>query len=397
MPDPENSWVLVAPDWAGKDTIWRSPLPVALWPVCDKALLSYWLDEAVRLGVGAVRIEALDRPHLIRQWLDKRDLWSRSITVSSRQEAPGGGERIILNRLPGQPAAPDPADGVSLLRWWLQMQSAALHQRNQTVVHLDQEIAPGIWIGPGAKVSPAARLQAPCWVGSYARISPGCQLGPGAFVGSGCFLDEGVEMTDSLVCRDSYVGAHTSLQNKIVQGGLLLDLDRGLAVEVSDPLLLNSLETSACQPAWWERGLALVAGPWLRLLARWTNAREQPAIEEYVLGHHRKISLATYPKGPLLLRRSPWLRAVAGGHLRLCGILPRTAEQWEDLAPEVRANLAQAPVGIIAFSDLHQCHSAEEPEEWMHALYQTSSASAGTTKQLHRAWLKLAFTTPQIL
>ena len=76
-------WLLIAPDWGKLDTIWRSQQPFPLWPVCEKTLLSYWLDEAVRQGVPSLSIEAVDRPDLIRNWLDKRDLWSRSIEVHS--------------------------------------------------------------------------------------------------------------------------------------------------------------------------------------------------------------------------------------------------------------------------------------------------------------------------
>ena len=84
-----KAWHLIVPEWAEYDTIWHSPLPFVLWPVCEKPLLTYWLDEAVRQGISSVSIEAVDRPHLIRRWLEGRALWSRSIDV---QAQPGGGE-----------------------------------------------------------------------------------------------------------------------------------------------------------------------------------------------------------------------------------------------------------------------------------------------------------------
>ncbi|MFZ4775215.1 MAG: hypothetical protein ACOYM3_07635, partial [Terrimicrobiaceae bacterium] len=95
-------WHLIAPDWASLDTIWRSPRPFLLWPVCEKPLLSYWLDEAVRQGVSSVSIEAVDRPHLVRQWLDQRDLWSRSIEVRAQPGGGGGKEVFLLQGLPGE-------------------------------------------------------------------------------------------------------------------------------------------------------------------------------------------------------------------------------------------------------------------------------------------------------
>ena len=65
-----KAWHLIVPEWAEFDTIWHSPLPFVLWPVCEKPLLTYWLDEAVRQGISSVSIEAVDRPHLIRRWLE---------------------------------------------------------------------------------------------------------------------------------------------------------------------------------------------------------------------------------------------------------------------------------------------------------------------------------------
>ena len=47
-----KTWHLVVPEWSEYDTIWHSPLPFVLWPVCEKTLLTYWLDEAVRRGIG---------------------------------------------------------------------------------------------------------------------------------------------------------------------------------------------------------------------------------------------------------------------------------------------------------------------------------------------------------
>ena len=97
-----KSWHLVAPEWEGLDTIWRSPLPFLLWPVCEKPLLTYWLDEAVRQGIPSVSIETVDRPHLVRQWLDGTALWSRSIEVMAQPGGGDGRELILILGLPRQ-------------------------------------------------------------------------------------------------------------------------------------------------------------------------------------------------------------------------------------------------------------------------------------------------------
>lgn len=393
----KTPWRLIAPDWASLDTVWRAPLPIVLWPVCEKPLLAFWLDEAVRLGVPSVEIEALDRPHLIRQWLDQRDIWSRSISVTSQPNHESRELCLTMDHLPGQKSENPPTDGLSLLKWWMNLQNQALVHRQTGAVHLDQEISPGVWIGPGAQIDPGAQFTPPCWIGSYARIGPGNQLGPRAFVGPGAFLDRDVEISDSLVCAESYVGPHTTLEYRIVQGGLLLDLERGLAVEVADPLILSSLQSDPAIPSRAERAFAICAGPILRFFARLLNPATSVIEEEFILGHNRKITLATYPTGPLLVRRAYWLQAVADGHLRLCGILPRRAEDWEALSPDIRAGLTRAAAGVLALSDLHHCHSAQDPDEWMHAVYQANPTHLEGQKQLRRNWLRLALSSPQAI
>lgn len=387
-----EAWTLVAPDWAHLDTIWRSPLPFVLWPVCGKNLLGCWLDEAVRQGVAAVRIEAADRPQAVRGWLDQRDLWSRTVEVHSRATDGDGYERILMDRLPGMAAVRPPDSPGSLLNWWYDLQVAELGRRDRALVHLDQEIRPGVWAGPGARIDPSATLSPPCRVGSTARVGRGCRLGPGAFVGDGAFLDEDVEVRESIICDDTYVGAHTTLERKAVQGGLLLDLSSRVAVEIADGFILRSVRPSPLRPGLGERLLAVLLRPllegWARLLAR----GRKPAILEIRFGRQAGGTLPLYPSGPLCVRRAAWLREVAAGRMRWMGVLPRGEEDWGRLAPEVRAVLEQAPAGVFALSDLYQCHSAGDADEWTHAVFQAGTDDGRSLAR--RSLLRIAMANP---
>ena len=387
-------WNLVAPDWAQLDTIWRSPLPFVLWPVCDKTLLDYWLDEAVREGVPSVTIEAVDRPHLLRRWLDQRDLWSRSIEIRSQRDAAPDAERIVMDRLPGQ-AEPARAESAPGLLWrWYDLQVEALKRRNSGMVHLDHELSPGVWVGPGARIDPGATLVAPCWVGSYAMVGDKCRLGPNAFIGHGAYLDEDAEVNEAIVCADTYVGSHTSLRKMAAQGGLLLDLEKGLAVEVVDPFVMGPVNGSASRTPFTERLFAWAAGPVLELAARICARGQAPTVWEAQLSRSQHAPMRDYPRGPLCLRRAAWLRLVAKGRMRLAGILPRRASDWERLPAEARAALEQAPAGVFALSDLYQCHSPQQADEWTHALFQAGFAD-GTGRALTRKNIaKIALTSP---
>jgi len=387
-------WLLIAPDWGKLDTIWRSQQPFPLWPVCEKTLLSYWLDEAVRQGVPSLSIEAVDRPDLIRNWLDKRDLWSRSIEVHSEPGDREDRDCFILHGLPYQENLPSVESAKDLMQRWYELQVESLKRRSSEMVHLDHEYRPGIWFGPGVRASADVIFTPPCWVGSYANIGPGCRVGPEAFIGSGVFLDEDVEIESSIVCEDTYVGSHTSLKQMAVQGGLLIDIKRGFSIEVVDDFVLASLGSLASKPILAERILAyLIAGP-LEMLAGIINNGVPPLEKNVHLSRSQTTTLRTYKKGPLCLRRSAWLRLVASGKMRLVGVLPRDEEDWEKLTPETRSAIEKAPVGVFALSDLYRCHSPKESEEWRHAFFQAGVSSGRGQDLVFRSILKLACTVP---
>lgn len=387
-------WLLLAPDFSALDSIRQSPLPFLLWPVCEKPLLAWWLDEAVRQGVPSVRIVAVDRPQLLRRYLDERDMWSRTIEVVSQEEAKGDSVCHRVDRLPGMAETPPPATPGDLLELWYQLHVEGLRRRSTGMVHLDHEHEPGIWFAPGVRVAPDVKFTAPCWVGSMARIGGGCKIGPHAFVGPGSFVDADVEMSEAIVCADTYLGAHTSLHRMAVQGGLLIDFNRGVGIEVLDDFVASSLRSSEGTPPWSEQIFAALLGPVLTLLARLRAGRTPPLQQTVRIGRSRELTLTTHINGPLGLRRAEWLREVAAGHLRLVGVLPRSAAEWDALPADARSVLAEAPTGCFALSDLYHCHSPALADEWMHAVFQSASPD-GTGQRLARQSLwKIFFTRP---
>ncbi|MEI6070845.1 MAG: hypothetical protein WCS31_03560 [Verrucomicrobiae bacterium] len=388
-----DSWHLIAPDWASLDSIWRSPQPFLLWPVCDKPLLAYWLDEAVRRGVPSVTIEAVDRPHLVRRWLDQRDLWSRSIVVHAQPGRGEGRECLPLRSLPGAEAPAIESAG-DLLRHWYGLQVEALRRRSSGMVHLDHEYRPGIWFGPGARASADAVFTPPCWVGSHASIGPGCRVGPQSFIGPGVFLDRDVEIVESVVCAETYVGSHTTMKHMAAQGGLLMDLERGVGVEVLDEFVLAPLGASASEPSWAERLLAAVVALPLEAIARLAHRGAAPAETVARLTRSRSVRLHTYATGPLCLLRAGWLRHVAAGKMRLVGVLPRGEADWAGLSAEARSVLERAPAGVFALSDLYGCHSPGQPDEWMHAVFQAGAADGAGQRLARNNFFRIALTTP---
>lgn len=389
-----KSWHLVAPEWEVLDTIWRSPLPFLLWPVCEKPLLTYWLDEAVRQGIPSVSIEAVDRPHLVRQWLDGTALWSRSIEVMAQPGGGDGRESILILGLPSQENLSTVETPKELMQRWYDLQEEALKRRSSGMIHLDHEYQPGVWFGPGVRASEDVIFIPPCWVGSHVKIEPGCRIGPHAFLGAGAFLDEDVEVVESIVCADTYVGSHITLNRMAAQGGLLMDFERGVGVEVLDGFVLSSTDSSSVYPSLLERIIAFILIAPLTWLARIINQGVPPVEMICQLSRSQSVCLRTYAKGPLCLRRSSWLQMVVEGKMKIFGVLPRTEEDWKKLSPEAHSALDQASVGVFALSDLYGCHSPNEPDEWMHAVFQAGNPAGSSHRDGWSQLFKIVFINP---
>lgn len=389
-----KNWLLIAPEWESLDTIWKQPRPFILWPVCGKPLLAYWLDEALRAGAGTIAVLEFERPHLVRAWLDKGDYWSREVRVISREGGETWEERRTMDALPGGEPPAAVRDGRELLERWFELHVEALRLREGIGLSIDRELAPGVWAGPGAVVHPDAELTAPCWIGPQTRVGARCKLGPNVFVSKRAVIDDDVSAKDAIVCANTYVGRHTDLEMSAAQGGLLVNWKLGVAVRIVEDFILADLSPRVNQPGWGERLLAailkvVVAGP-----ARLWNWGRTPVEKTILSGDGRSFAVKTWPCGPLVIRREPWLDSVIAGRLKLFGILPRSEADWQLIPAEIRSDLEGAGAGVFALSDLYNCHDPAEPDEWMHATYQAGAADGSGLKQTRRSAFRIALKNP---
>lgn len=388
-----KEWYLVAPDWAAIDTVWKNTLPFVLWPVCGKPLISYWLDEALHRGAESITVCATDRPHLIRRWLDLGDYWSKKIAVVTG-EPPPGGEVHRMDGLPGTASPENIGEGQRLLEHWFSLHRGALAARDASGLQIDREISPGIWVAPGAVIDPSTVWTPPCWIGPRTRVGRGCKLGPDVFVASKAVIDDDVEISEAVVCEDTYIGRHTRLEQSVAQGGLLINWKLGVAVNIVDDFILADIGQDKNRPGIGERMLAMLL--WLPcvLAGMVLNAGNASSEMQVLLARGKTLHLSTWSRGPIIVRRARWLGAVAAGHLRIVGVLPRSESDWNTLPAEMRALLEGSAAGVLALSDLHGCHDPIEPDEWMHAVYQAGAHSGAGQQQALRAAIAIALKNP---
>jgi len=101
------------------------------------------------------------------------------------------------------------------------------------------EIRPGVWMEDGAQVHRDARIVAPAFIGRGTRIGEQCLITRSSNVESSCQIDYGTVVEDSSILSNSYVGIGLDLSHSIVDGSNLLNLERGVTLEIADPCVIR--------------------------------------------------------------------------------------------------------------------------------------------------------------
>ena len=381
-----------APDFAALDTTARRAEPFVLWPVGPRPLLAHWMDEAVTRGARSVRILSPDRPNALREFFAAGDYWSCAVEVLSSRPADWPADADVLDHLPRTAAPNPPADAAALIRRWLELNLQWIRDRPEGGITIDQRHPAGGWVGPKARLHPAAVLTAPFWIGARTEIGARARIGPDVVVGASCVVDEDAEIVGGAALEGTYVGQHVSLRHKIADGGVLLDVVRGCRVEIGEDFILAPLADAGGRPGLAERGVAFGLALLGSLLA-WRHGRETQ-VEEFLSHRASVVPVATGTRGPLVVRRRHWLYRVVRGHWRLAGLLPRAETAMAGLAPDVREALLRAPVGVFSLADVHGCHRAGEGDEWVHALFQAVPTGANAAKIVWRNLWRLAWLAP---
>ncbi|MEM9158280.1 MAG: hypothetical protein AAGB46_04460 [Verrucomicrobiota bacterium] len=391
MTKKTKTWTLLLPDWSERDTLWRNSKPFALWPVGNQLLIDHWLDHAVENGFDLIEIHTADRPTELRDHLNGGAFWSREIRVvpiSSDDKAPEDATPVL--GLPNQNRLKEKiSNEAGLLRHWLYLNRKWVESIDTYRLRIEVQHASGGWIGPHARIHPGAKLVAPFWIQGKCDIAPGAQIGPNACIGENAIIDEDATIQNSVVLPGTMVGRHTMLDNVAVDGGLLLDGKHGCRVPIADSFILSKIGQKIKGAPLYERIFAALLFSALSPVAAlsridWTELSVHD-------GRGGELTLKTGNSGRLIFRRIHWLKEVFKGRMRLIGILPRPTDWSLEADNEVEHRLKETLPGFLSLSDLHDCHSPNDPDEWIHASYQALGANQDVSKIVRSNLLKLAF------
>ena len=365
MPSPETL-DLVLPDWGVLDTVRRSPVPFALWTIGDQCLLHHWLDHAVNHGFTTVRVFAADRPAAVRQVLRQSELWpltTEFTPIASPTDAPP--TAIPADWLPDSTSPPPPANGWDLINRAAAMELAWLDRL------ANQPDFPLVSIGFSCRIHPEAVLNPPYFIGDEVLIGPGCEIGPYAVIGQGSVISGANQITHSHIAPHSFVGPVTALDHCLLEGGTLYHLIHLTKLDQLEPHLLATLEAPPDFVPLKDRLRALIL--YWRLRNRHNLSNTFTTFDGRTLPGDPSAGLAN---------RSAWLPLVWQGKLQLFGVLPRSTEQFDALTPDWQHLLRHSPAGVFSYADTQGCHSAADPDEPIHAVYQAALPPATLNRSI---------------
>lgn len=102
-----------------------------------------------------------------------------------------------------------------------------------------QEIRPGVWMNEGVELHRGARIVAPAFLGRGSRIEEQSLITRCSNVEQNCHVDCGTVVEDSSVLPNTYVGIGLDISHSIVYGNTLLNLEREVSLQISDPGIIR--------------------------------------------------------------------------------------------------------------------------------------------------------------
>jgi len=110
-----------------------------------------------------------------------------------------------------------------------------------------EQIKPGVWMAPRARIEKDARILAPAFIGLSARIGSGAVVTRCTTVERRAHVDCGTVVENSTVLPYSYVGAGLDLSHSVAGMGQIVNLRRDATVEISDKQLIGYVSSRAGQ------------------------------------------------------------------------------------------------------------------------------------------------------
>jgi lipopolysaccharide/colanic/teichoic acid biosynthesis glycosyltransferase/serine acetyltransferase len=104
------------------------------------------------------------------------------------------------------------------------------------------QLQPGVWVGKNISASSAVSFEAPLVIGDNCRIGKGVKLGKGTIIGHDVMVDVGANLNHAVVLSKTFVGPQTIIQDSIIQGNLMIDIEKETFMAIDDKLAALEIE-----------------------------------------------------------------------------------------------------------------------------------------------------------
>jgi mannose-1-phosphate guanylyltransferase len=116
-----------------------------------------------------------------------------------------------------------------------------------------QQSAPGVWVAPGAEVSPRARILGPCYIGPNARVEAGAELQGTCVLGADCIVEGKTVLRDTVLMPGTQVAKGTWLEAQITAPDWSLSYDLAPGALHRVPAVTGVVAARPEPPARWGR------------------------------------------------------------------------------------------------------------------------------------------------
>jgi NDP-sugar pyrophosphorylase family protein len=123
------------------------------------------------------------------------------------------------------------------------MNPSQLSNRKSLIRHssLDgRRVAQGIWIGRNTVVHPSTRLALPVYIGENCLIGRDAEIGPNVIIGKNVIVDDEATISNSTILDNTYVGQLVRAEQRVVNKGIVVDVETAEHAEIIDEHLLGS-------------------------------------------------------------------------------------------------------------------------------------------------------------
>jgi NDP-sugar pyrophosphorylase family protein len=104
------------------------------------------------------------------------------------------------------------------------------------------QVSRRVWVGKNVTASSNVSFVAPIVIGDNCRIGKGVSLGTGTVVGHDVMIEAGTVMKHATVMPNTFVGSQMALQDAIITGNVVIDLERNSFSAINDRLSASEIQ-----------------------------------------------------------------------------------------------------------------------------------------------------------